>query len=116
MSDPAAILAIDQAADIVRERVREHRHHPIGEIGRIAPQARLGVHRRARRHVMGNVGNGDDQPPAAAALYQKACDLGFAASCNNLGFILARGAGLEKDLAKAVALYQKACDWGTATR
>lgn len=49
----------------------------------------------------------------AFELFQKACDLGSANGCSNVGFFYEKGvdsAGVAKDLSKAFAFYKKACD------
>ncbi|MEO7331938.1 MAG: hypothetical protein ABI193_25400, partial [Minicystis sp.] len=46
-------------------------------------------------------------------LYQQACDLGAAAGCNNLGYMLEHGEGMKQDPRKALLFYKKACDKGS---
>jgi TPR repeat protein len=48
----------------------------------------------------------------AAALFEQACDGGFAAGCNNLGRMYEAGEGVPKDATRAAALYRRACDGG----
>lgn len=53
----------------------------------------------------------------AFELFQKACDMGSAAGCNDVGYFYEQGedsAGVAKDLSKAFALLKKACDMGAA--
>lgn len=52
------------------------------------------------------------EPAKAAALYQKGCDLDSEISCTNLGLMLLRGDGIEKDTARAMTLFTKGCDGG----
>jgi len=49
----------------------------------------------------------------AAQLWQKACDLGDARSCNGLGLLYHNGQGVRQDYYKAAQLYQKACEGGS---
>ena len=57
--------AFVQGAQVARQAVGQHRHHPIGEIGGIAALARLAVQSRSGAHVMRNIGDGDpDNIPA----------------------------------------------------
>ncbi len=60
-----AVLARPQRAQIVGDALRQHRHHAVGEIDRVAAHQRLAVERRAGRHVMGDVGDGDGDDEAA---------------------------------------------------
>ena len=46
--------------------------------------------------------------------YKKACDLGHAGGCNNLGVLYKNGQGVRQDYAKASELFQKACNLGHA--
>ena len=46
----------------------------------------------------------------AAELYHRACEGGDAQACNNLGASYADGAGVVKDLSRAIDLYRRACD------
>lgn len=46
----------------------------------------------------------------ALQVWQKACDNGTATGCHNLGFMYAKGEGVEKNIEIAVTLYRKACD------
>jgi uncharacterized protein len=48
----------------------------------------------------------------AAPLFARACDLGTAGACNNLGLMHAHGLGVPLDAARATVLLQKACDGG----
>lgn len=52
------------------------------------------------------------QGPVAAALLQKACDMGSGSGCSNLANLIARGQLLDRDLGKAAGLDVKACDLG----
>jgi TPR repeat protein len=46
----------------------------------------------------------------AATLYEKGCEAdGSASACNNLGYLVERGEGVEQDLSRATALYERAC-------
>jgi TPR repeat protein len=51
-------------------------------------------------------------PSRAEQAYQKACDLGNAASCVSLANMYTNGSGLPEDRARAALLRQKACDLG----
>ncbi len=60
-----AVHMLMQAAQITRKDIGQHRHHPVGEIGRIAAPSRLAVKRRAGGDIMGHIGNGDPDDVAA---------------------------------------------------
>ncbi len=64
--------------------------------------------------VLHNRGTGTARDLAVAALYyQRGCDGGDPAGCNNLGTIYQFGAlGLAADRARAAALYERACHAG----
>jgi hypothetical protein len=51
---------------------------------------------------------------AAARLFQRACDLGNAAGCNNLGLAFERGQGVPQDYERAFTLFEQACGGGFA--
>ena len=51
----------------------------------------------------------------AAEYYRKACDVGHAQSCGNLGEMYGAGRGVAKVEAKAVELYRKGCDAGNGS-
>ena len=53
-----------ERAQVVRQRGRQHRQHARREIDRGAARARLGIQRRARPHVMADVGDRDQQAEA----------------------------------------------------
>jgi TPR repeat protein len=53
-----------------------------------------------------------DPHAAAAALYERGCALGDAASCFNLGALVGSGRGRGKDPARARELYRQACALG----
>ena len=55
-----------QRAEPVGYRFRQHRHHPVGQVNRVAPLQRLRVQRTFRLHVVSNIGDRDDQTPPAA--------------------------------------------------
>ena len=57
--------AVDQRAEVARQPVGQHRHHPVGKVGRVAAPPRLAVERRARPHVVRDVG--DRHPDDVAA-------------------------------------------------
>ena len=46
--------------------------------------------------------------PNAIQFFKKACDMGMAGSCINLGYIYANGKGVEKDDAAAATFNRKA--------
>ena len=60
-----AILVRPQRAKIVGDTLRQHRHDAVGEIDRVAALCCRAVERRARAHVMRDVGNGDADNVAA---------------------------------------------------
>ncbi len=62
------ILAHMQRTKIGRQNLRQHRHHAVGEIGRVTAIVSLAVERRARRHIMRHIGNGDDGDMPARVL------------------------------------------------
>ena len=45
-------------------------------------------------------------------VHRERCDDGELLSCNVLGLMYETGAGVTRDLARAVALYERACDGG----
>jgi hypothetical protein len=57
----------------------------------------------------------DARDPRMFGLFKKACDLGYAPSCNGLGTLYASGRGTTKDSAKAAQLYRDACNAGAST-
>ena len=48
----------------------------------------------------------------AMQFYKKACDLGNASGCNNLGSLYAKGRGVKQNESIAKQYYGKACDFG----
>ena len=50
-----AVLALDQAADVAGERVRQHRHDPVREVDRRAADVGFLIEQRPRPHVMRHV-------------------------------------------------------------
>ena len=60
-----AIHPLMQRTQIARQPVRQHRHHPVGEIGRIAAPPRLAVQRRTGGDVRSDIGDGDPNDMAA---------------------------------------------------
>ena len=56
-----------ERADAVRQGLRQHRHHEAGEIHRGGAFLRFLVQRKARSHVVRDIGDGDDQTEAALA-------------------------------------------------
>ncbi len=56
----------------------------------------------------------DVRPQEAAALYEKACLRGGAASCTNLGYLYRNALGVSQDYARALDLYQQGCEGGNA--
>ena len=63
-----AILALDQRADMRRQRLGQHRNHAIREIDAVAALPRLLVQSGARADVEADVGDRDDRLPAAGIL------------------------------------------------
>ena len=61
-----AVLRRHQRAPAARQLVRQHRHDTIGEVDGIAAIQRRLVQRAARPHVVGDVRDRHQQPPAAA--------------------------------------------------
>ena len=55
-----------QRAQAVGQRLGQHRHHPVGEVHRVAALVRFVVQRRARMHIVADIGDRHDQTPAAA--------------------------------------------------
>mgnify|MGYP000287634253 CR=1 FL=1 len=55
---------------------------------------------------------GDEAPSLARQSYEKACELGSAAACNNLGVLYHTGRGGEVLETRAQASYERACDGG----
>jgi TPR repeat protein len=51
----------------------------------------------------------------AARIFKKACDGGYAPSCNGLGVMYAQGRGVREDKIEAARLYRTACDHGAGT-
>ena len=60
-----AVLVGAERAEIVGNALRQHRHDAVGEIDRIAALERLAVERRARPHIMRDVGDGDGEDMTA---------------------------------------------------
>ena len=54
-----------QRAQIVGNALGQHRHDAVGEIDRIAAHQRFAIERRAGRHVMRDIGDGDGDDEAA---------------------------------------------------
>lgn len=52
--------------------------------------------------------------PQAARLFQRACDLGNASGCNNLGLAFESGLGVPQDYQRAFELFERACGGGFA--
>lgn len=52
---------------------------------------------------------------AAFDRFKKACDAGYAPSCNGLGLMHAEGRGVKKDPVRAAELYRDACVGGGST-
>lgn len=51
-----------------------------------------------------------DDVMRATSIFERACELGNARACNNLGVHYERGFGVERDEGRAVELYEQACD------
>ena len=60
-----AIFARHQRTQPVRQRLRQHRHDAVGKIDRIAARCRLAVERAVRGDVERDIGDRDDEMPAA---------------------------------------------------
>ena len=63
--EAGAIDPRPQRAEIGRQRLGQHRHHAVGEIGGIAALLRRPVQRAAGPDEMGHVGDGDHRAPAS---------------------------------------------------
>ena len=63
--EAGAVVARLQRAQPVRQRLGQHRHDAVGEIDRIAAPRRLAVERAAGRTYHGDIGDRDDEMPAA---------------------------------------------------
>jgi len=50
----------------------------------------------------------------ANRLFQRSCDLGHAAACNNLGLAYQTGEGVARDYTRAMSLFERACSRGLA--
>ena len=61
-----AVFVRAQRAQIVGDALRQHRHDAVGKIDRIAALERGAIERRARPHIMRDVGDGDADDMAAA--------------------------------------------------
>ena len=60
-----AVFVRPQRAKIVGDALRQHRHDAVGKIDRIAALERFAIERRARPHIMRDVGDGDADDVAA---------------------------------------------------
>lgn len=56
----------------------------------------------------------DDDLRLAARLFQRACDLGHAPACNNLGLAYEGARGVPQDHERAMAAFERACSNGFA--
>ena len=66
--EAGARLVLFQRAEVVGDALGQHRHHAVGEVDRVAALARFLVERLARRDIGGDIGDGDDDHPAAFVL------------------------------------------------
>src|SRR6185312_7782128 len=66
--EAGAIDAGLQGAELVRERLREHRHDAVGEIDRVAALFGNAVERILGPDIPGDIGDGDDRMPGAVLL------------------------------------------------
>ena len=66
--DAGAVDAFVQGTEVAGQRVGQHRHNAVGEIGGIAALARLAVQFRPRCDVMGHIGDGDPDGEAAVVV------------------------------------------------
>ncbi len=95
--------AIDQRlqrAQIVGNAFRQHRHDAVRKINRIAALERFAIERRARAHVMGDVGD-RDRDDMAAAIVRIGVRLGIDRVVVILG--VGRVDGDQRDLAPVLA-------------
>ena len=60
-----AVLTGSEGTKIVRQSLGQHRHHPVRQIDRVAALISALVQRVPRPDVMGDIGDGDDEVPAA---------------------------------------------------
>jgi TPR repeat protein len=67
----------------------------------------------AVRYAQGADGVARDEP-LAARLFQRACDLGDAGGCNNLGLAFQSGQGVPQDYERAMDWFERACSGGFA--
>jgi TPR repeat protein len=54
-------------------------------------------------------------PARAYRLYDRSCELGYAAGCYNAALLLELGRGVAKDVDRARELYAKVCQMGSNT-
>ena len=66
--EAGAVDAGLQRAQLVRQRLGQHRDDAVGKIDRIAAPLGLAVERAAGPHIPGDIGDRDDEVPAAAVL------------------------------------------------
>ena len=59
-----AVFHRAQAAPAIRQRLRQHRHDAVREIHAVAARSRRMVERRIGAHIIGDVGDRDDQAEA----------------------------------------------------
>lgn len=88
------------------------------------PQLRPVTARRASRAMLPPVTQPRwipiTRPPAqrpieALHYFQRACEAGYAPSCNGLGVLYAEGRGTARDPVRAAQLYRMACEGGAST-
>ena len=56
-----------QRTEVIRQLLRQHRQHPVREIDAGRARVRVGIECGPRLHVMADIGDRHQQPPAAAA-------------------------------------------------
>ncbi len=63
-----AIHVFAQRAQIGGQLLRQHRHDAVGKVAGVAALIGFAIQRRSRRHIMRDVGNGDDDDMPALVL------------------------------------------------
>ena len=63
--EAGAVFIRFEGTEAVGQRFRQHRHDAVGEIDRIAALARIHVEPVTLADIMGDVGDGDENMPAA---------------------------------------------------
>ena len=64
-------LALAQRAQVVGDALGQHRHDAVGEVDRVAADARLAIEAAAGADVVGDVGDGDVHDPAVRGSWDR---------------------------------------------